>query len=273
MSKKRNASLRLGQYYPTDSFIHSLDPRPKLTGILLYIIAVLFANSFTMFAVLYAFSIIVIGLSRVPVSMMLRSIRFIIILSVITGVLNAFFFMGETVLWSSPGGLFQITAEGLYQAGIIILRLIALVGFASVLTLTTSPISLTDGLEKMLDPLKRFHCPVHEFAMMMSISLRFIPILMDETDKIIKAQTARGADFKNGSLSDRLRCIVAMIIPLFISALKRAEDLAVAMEARGYQGGEGRTRLKELHWRGRDTVSVGISLAILLSMLFMRYYR
>lgn len=272
MSRKKKASLRWGQYYPADSIIHSLDPRTKLTGIFLYIIAVFFANNFTMFAVLYAFSILIIAASRVPLKMVLASIKFIVILSIITGILNAFFFDGETILWASTGGFLQITAEGLYKAGIIILRLIALVGFASILTLTTSPISLTDGLEKMLNPLKRVHCPVHEFAMMMSISLRFIPILMDETDKIIKAQTARGADFRSGSLSDRLRCIIAMVIPLFISALKRAEDLAVAMEARGYHGGEGRTRLKELHWHLRDSVATVVSVLLLLMMIVMHYY-
>lgn len=263
------SKVRLGSYYPAESVIHSLDPRTKLTALVLYIIAVFFADSYTLFALLYAFGIMVVFLSRVPLSKVMRSIRGVLVLLLLTGILNIFFTPGDTVLWQ--WGVLTLTTEGIHRGALMMLRLIALIAFSAMLTLTTTPILLSDGVESMFRPLKKYKLPVHEFSMMMTIALRFIPILMDEADKIMKAQRSRGGDLASGSVGKRIKGLVAIIIPLFFNALKRADDLAIAMEARGYEGDNGRTKLKELEWKTADTVATVVTVLLLAAVIIMRY--
>lgn len=262
-------SVRWGSYYRTDSVIHRLDPRTKLVGLLIFIIGVFFADTFPLFALVYAFGFGVILLSHVPIGKVLKSIRGILVLLILTGILNMLFTPGDTILWH--WGWLVITKEGVIKGGLMMLRLIALIAFSSILTLTTTPISLSDGVEHLLKPLRRFRFPVHEFAMMMTIALRFIPILMEEADKIMKAQRSRGGDLRTGSIAQRLKGIVAIMIPLFFNALKRADDLAVAMEARCYQGGEGRTSIRELHWAVRDTLAIFVVIAVVAVLAICRW--
>lgn len=263
------SKVRFGAYYPGNSVIHRLDPRAKLIGLIIYIAAVFMCNSYTLFAMMYLFGIAVVLASRVPLSKVLKSIRGVLILLILTGVLNIFFTPGDTVLWQ--WGFLTLTAEGLNRGALMVLRLIGLIAFSSILTLTTTPILLADGVESLFRPLKKFKFPVHEFSMMMTIALRFIPILMDEADKIMKAQRSRGGDLSSGSLKHRLKGIVAIIIPLFFSALKRAEDLAIAMEARGYEGDNGRTKLRQLCWRGRDSLALILVIALAATVVIMRF--
>ena len=244
--------ITLGQYYPADSVIHKLDPRVKLLGTVLYIVSLFVFGKPVNSLRAAVFLIILIRLSKVPVSFMVRGLRAIFILMLITAVFNLFLTPGTVVwqLWK-----LKITKEGIRVAILMVIRLILLVMGSSLMTLTTTPNDLTDGMEKGLGFLKKIHVPVHEIAMMMSIALRFIPILMEETDKIMKAQSARGADFDTGNLIQKAKSLVPVLVPLFISAFRRANDLAMAMEARGYHGGEGRTKMRPLEYHRNDHIA------------------
>lgn len=241
--------ITLGQYYPADSVIHKLDPRTKLFGTLLFIISVFSFDGLLGFGVITLFMFGIIYLSKVPLSFMVRGLRAIVILLLIAGALNLFLTPGQPLitLWK-----IVITKEGVKNASLMTVRMIYLIMGTSVMTLTTTPNQLTDGLEKSLRPLSKIHVPVHEIAMMMSIALRFIPILIEETDKIMKAQMARGADFESGGLIKKAKNMVPLLVPLFVSAFRRANDLALAMEARCYVGGDGRTKMKPLVYEKRD---------------------
>lgn len=251
-----------GNYYPVDSLVHRLDPRCKLTVSLIFLTTVFFADNFLMFAVMYAFAALSVFLCKIPVKMILRSLRVIIFLSVLTGVLNGCFISGEKLFQLGP---LVFSEEGLLKGGLMILRLILLIGFSSLLMFTTTAVQLTDGLEDMFKPLAKLRVPTHELAMMISIALRFIPILMREVDSITKAQRARGVDFRN------VKNVIALIIPLFASSLQRASDLAVAMEARGYSGGEGRTKYHQLTWCLRDTLTIIITVVFSAAIIVWRF--
>lgn len=247
--------ITLGQYYQTDSVIHRLDPRVKLVTTVCYIISLFIVNNIIGYLIAGIFLAVMIKLSRVPLKFMVRGMKSIIFLLIIAVVFNLFLTPGEVVVtfWK-----LKITREGIRLAVFMAIRLIFLIMGSSVMTLTTTPNNLTDGLEKLLGPLKIFKVPVHEIAMMMSIALRFIPILLEETDKIMKAQIARGADFESGNLIKKAKSLVPLLIPLFISAFRRANDLAMAMEARCYRGGEHRTKMKPLIYKKRDFVAYGM---------------
>lgn len=247
--------ITLGQYYPADSVLHRLDPRVKFVGTLLFIISVFVFHTFPGYGVATIFLVAMIGISKVPVKFMFKGLKAIFIVLLITVVFNMILTPGE-VLWRL--GFLRVTREGLIMAGKMVIRLTYLVIGSSIMTLTTTPNQLTDGLESILAPLKVVKVPVHEIAMMMSIALRFIPILLEETDKIMKAQIARGADFESGNLIQKAKSMVPLLVPLFISAFRRANDLAMAMEARCYNGGEGRTQMKPLRYNGRDYAAYAI---------------
>ncbi len=242
--------ITLGQYYPADSPIHRLDPRVKLFGTFVYILSLFLFRDVVGFAVVTVFLVCVIRSSKVPFSYMVKGLKAILVLMVVTALFNLFLTPGDRVLFSY--GILKITLEGVKNAGFMLVRLIYLIVGTSVMTLTTTPNQLTDGLEKALMPLSKVKVPVHSIAMIMSIALRFIPILIEETDIIMKAQTARGADFENGNLVKRTKAMVPLLVPLFVSAFRRADDLAMAMEARCYMGGAGRTKMKPLRYRKED---------------------
>ncbi|SET35067.1 energy-coupling factor transporter transmembrane component T family protein [[Clostridium] polysaccharolyticum] len=242
--------ITIGQYYPEDSFIHRLDPRVKLLGTVLFIISLFTFSSFSGYIVAALFLGTVIKISKVPLGYIIKGLKSLLMIMLFAVVFNVFFSTGERVLYEY--GVIHITAEGLRNAAFLSIRLVFLIIGSSLMTFTTTPTQLTDGIEKVLGPLNKIKVPVHEIAMMMSIALRFIPILMEELDKIMKAQTARGADFENGKLIERVKAMVPILIPLFISAFRRANDLAMAMEARCYRGGTGRTKMKPLTYKKLD---------------------
>lgn len=257
--------ITIGQYYPADSVIHRLDPRVKLMGTFLYIISLFSFRGIAGFLLATLLLIAVIRLSKVPFSYMVKGLKAIVILMVITAVFNLFLTPGDEVLvhvW-----VFTITLQGVKNAALMLLRLIYLIVGASIMTLATTPNQLTDGLEKALMPLSKIKAPVHAIAMMMSIALRFIPILIEETDIIMKAQMARGADFENGNLVRRAKSMAPLLVPLFVSAFRRADDLAMAMEARCYVGGSGRTKMKPLRYAKRDYLAYVI-LAVYIGGIF-----
>ena len=241
--------ITIGQYYPANSLIHRLDPRVKLLGTIVFVVTVFFVNDLVGVILATAALAAVIGLSKVPLKYMLKGLKAIFILMLFTVLLNIFLTPGTELV---RFGIFKITKEGLVLAGKTAIRLIYLIVGSTIMTLTTTPNHLTDGLEKALGPLKKVHFPVHELAMTMSIALRFIPILMEETDKIMKAQQARCADFESGNLIQRMKSLIPILVPLFILAIRRANDLAMAMEARCYHGGVGRTKMKPLVYARRD---------------------
>lgn len=255
-----------GRYIPSDSFVHRMDPRSKLIFIFAFICIVFLANNAVTYAVLGAFTLSAMLSVKVPLKFLLGGLKPVMWLVLFTFLLHIFFTQEGEVL--ADFGFIKIYEEGLRQAIFISLRFTYLIIVTTLLTLTTSPISITDGLETLLNPLKKIRFPVHEMALMMSISLRFIPTLMEETDKIIKAQTARGAELATGPVKERIKSIVPLLIPLFVGAFKRAEDLATAMEARGYKGGEGRTKYRVLKWTGTDTAVLG-SLVVLAAVLLV----
>lgn len=255
--------ITLGQYYPEQSVIHRLDARTKILGTLQYIIEVFLVNSFAGFGLVILALGILIGISRVPVRFIFKGLKAVAFIILLTFVLNLFMFDG-TVLWHWK--FLTITYEGLYRSCFMALRLILLIIGTSMLTLTTKPMELTDGLEKLLKPFNRLGLPSHEIALMMSIALRFIPTLLEETDKIMKAQQARGADFESGSLIQRVKNMIPILIPLFVGSFRIAQDLALAMEARCYHGGVGRTRMKEIVFSRRDGVA-GVLLAVFLGIV------
>lgn len=247
--------ITLGQYYQTDSVIHRLDPRVKLVTTLCYIISLFIVDNWIGYVIAGIFLLMVIKLSKVPFKFMVRGMKSIVFLLLFAAVFNLFLTPGESVLefWK-----LSITKEGIRLASLMAVRLVFLIMGSSVMTLTTTPNNLTDALEKLLGPLRVLKVPVHEIAMMMSIALRFIPILLEETDKIMKAQIARGADFESGNLIKKVKSMVPLLVPLFISAFRRANDLAMAMEARCYRGGEHRTKMKPLVYKKRDGLAYGI---------------
>lgn len=259
-------NITIGQYYPVKSPIHSLDPRTKIICVFLYIVTLFFAYDYYSYTSAILFSLAIIFLSRIPLKTILKGLKPIIIFVIITALIHVFLTPG-TEIWRWK--VLKITKEGVNQAIFTACRLILLIGVSSLLTLTTTPIALTDGLERLLHPFKKIGLPAHELAMMMTIALRFIPTLLEETDKIMKAQMSRGANFTSGSLIKRSKALVPLLVPLFISAFKRAEELALAMEARGYHGGEGRTRMRVLKMHSIDLVSIGV---VLIFSFYMWYY-
>ncbi|NLG86349.1 MAG: energy-coupling factor transporter transmembrane protein EcfT [Firmicutes bacterium] len=252
--------ITLGQYVPGDSLLHRLDPRTKIIGSMLYIIALFLLKSWVGYVSITVFSIALVILSALPWRYVLRGIRPIFYIVLFTLVLNFFLTPGEVVWQLGP---LKVTAEGIELGIFMGWRLLLLVLTTSLLTLTSSPIALTDGIEYLLRPFKKIGVPAHELAMMMTIALRFIPTLLEETDKIMKAQMARGADFETGNIVQRARGMIPLLVPLFVSAFRRADELATAMEARCYRGGEGRTRLRELQFAGRDWVAMAVSIFVL----------
>ena len=254
--------ITLGQYYPAKSALHRLDPRTKLIGTLVFIVSVFLFHTFLGYAVATVFLGGMILTSKVPVKFMFKGLKAIFLILMITVVFNILLTPGD-VLWQ--WGILRVTKEGLSLAGRMAIRLAYLVIGSSVMTLTTTPNQLTDGLERLLRPLNKIHVPVHEIAMMMSIALRFIPILLEETDKIMKAQIARGADFETGNIIQKAKNMVPLLVPLFISAFRRANDLALAMEARCYHGGDHRTQMKPLKYAGCDYLAYGV-LALYLAV-------
>lgn len=244
--------ITIGQYYPGNSLLHRLDPRVKFVGTLMFIISLFLFQGWVGYLIATAVLVIMIKVSKVSFSFMVKGLKAIVVLLVITLAFNIFLTPG-TVIWQWK--FLKITEEGLILAGKMAVRLVELVMGASLMTLTTTPNQLTDGLERLLRPLNKIHVPVHELALVMSIALRFIPILMEETDKIMKAQIARGADFESGGVIKKIKAMVPLLVPLFVSAFRRANDLALAMEARCYHGGDGRTQMKPLQYAGRDRIA------------------
>ena len=242
--------ITLGQYFPGKSPLHRMDPRTKLIGIVLYIVALFLAKTALTYGILFTVLVTLIAISRVPLKSIVRGMKPVVFILIFTAILNLLYTPGETVLWS--WWILTITLEGVQTAIFMVVRIMMLITATFLLTYTTSPILLTDGIESLLRPLKHIRVPVHELAMMMSIALRFIPTLIEETDKIMSAQRARGADFESGSLLRRAKALVPLLVPLFISAFRRADELAVAMECRCYHGGEGRTRMRQLKYHALD---------------------
>lgn len=259
--------ITIGQYYPVDSVIHRLDPRTKLFGTLIYIISLFFADSIWCYLAATLFLAGAVRLSKVPFRFIVRGLKSIVMLLLLSVSFNLFLTDGQVLV---RFGFLKITEEGLCLALFMGLRLLYLVIGSSIMTLTTTPNELTDGLEKSLGFLNHIHVPVHEISMMMSIALRFIPILIEETDKIMKAQMARGADFESGNLIQRAKSMIPLLVPLFVSAFRRATDLAMAMEARCYRGGEGRTKMKPLRYASRDRLTYLILLLYLAAVLVIR---
>ena len=262
--------ITLGQYFPGNSPVHRLDPRTKLIFLVVYIVALFTAVSWISYAVMFAFLASAIAISKIPLKSLVRGMKPLVLILVFTGVLNVFFTPGETKLVSF--WVITVTLEGLVRAFFMMLRILMLITGTFLLTYTTSPISLTDGLESLLGPLKVLRMPVHELAMMMCIALRFIPTLIEETDKIMSAQKARGADFESGNLMNRVKALVPILVPLFISAFRRADELATAMECRCYQGGDGRTKMKLLRYKRLDYNAFVISLLLLAAVVLLRSF-
>ena len=259
--------ITLGQYFPGNSVVHRLDPRTKLIMLVVYIVALFTASGWVSYGLCFAFLVTCIWASKIPVKSIVRGMKPLVFILVFTGVLNLFFTGGEKVLvkfW-----VITVTQEGLVRAVFMVARILMLITATFLLTYTTSPISLTDGLEALLNPLKKIRVPVHELSMMMCIALRFIPTLIEETDKIMSAQKARGADFESGSLMQRVRALVPILVPLFISAFRRADELATAMECRCYQGGDGRTKMKLLRYKRNDFSAFGIGGILLAGVILL----
>ncbi len=261
-------SMIIGRYVPSDSIIHKMDPRSKLMLVFFFVCIVFLANNVVTYGILGVYTLILIMLSKIQLRFLINGLKPILFIIVFTFLLHIFFTKEGDILFDL--GWLKVYEGGLKQGIFISLRFTYLILITTLLTLSTTPISLTDGLEKLLNPFKKVKLPVHELALMMSIALRFIPTLMEETSKIMKAQTARGVDFSSGPIKDRVGAIVPLLVPLFVSSFKRAEELAIAMEARGYRGGEGRTKYRLLHWGMADTLLI-LSLVILTVILF--YFR
>ena len=262
--------ITLGQYFPGKSVIHRLDPRTKLVFLVIYIVALFLAVNWVSYGVMFAFLVFAIAISGIPLKSFVRGMKPLLFILIFTGVLNVFFTAGETVLvefW-----IITITLEGVIRAIFMLARILMLVTGTFLLTYTTSPISLTDGLESLLSPLKKIKVPVHELSMMMCIALRFIPTLIEETDKIMSAQKARGADFESGNLMERFKELVPILVPLFISAFRRADELATAMECRCYQGGDGRTKMKLLRYKARDFYTYGVGALLIAAVCVLRSF-
>lgn len=259
--------ITLGQYFPGNTVVHRLDPRTKLLMVVVYIVALFLAKWWVSYGVMLAFLVTAVMLSHIKPKALFRGLKPLIVIMVFTALINLFYSDGEVLVkfW-----IFRITREGIVQAAFLVLRIMMLVTGTFLMTYTTSPIALTDGMESLLSPLKKLHFPVHELSMMMSIALRFIPTLIEETDKIISAQKARGADFESGNIIQRVKNMVPLLVPLFISAFRRANDLALAMEARCYHGGEGRTQMKPLRYQTRDYAAYGVLVTYLVCSIGLR---
>ena len=256
--------ITLGQFFPGNSPIHNLDPRAKLVAMICYIVALFMGQWFVTYAILLVVLIAVVAVSTVKPKALVRGLKPVVFILVFTAVLNIFYTPGEPLVsfW-----IFTITKEGILHAFFMVVRIIMLITCTFLLTYTTSPLSLTDGLESLMGPLKKLRVPVHELSMMMSIALRFIPTLIEETDKIMSAQKARGADFESGNLIQKAKALIPILVPLFISAFRRADELATAMECRCYHGGEGRTKLHVLKYQGRDYIALVMGAVILAGVI------
>ena len=254
--------ITLGQYFPGNSIIHRLDPRTKLIMLVVYIAALFMASGWVAYLMLFACLALIIKVSTIPVKSIVKGMKPLVMILIFTGILNLFFTQEGRELVNIAGKII-ITSGGVSRAAMMVARILMLITCTFLLTYTTSPIALTDGLEALMGPLKKVGVPVHELSMMMCIALRFIPTLIEETDKIMCAQKARGADFENGSLMDRAKALIPILVPLFISAFRRADELATAMECRCYQGGEGRTKMKMLRYHREDFISFGFGILII----------
>ena len=261
--------MTIGQYYPAKSLLHRMDPRMKLVLTLLFIVVVFLPRNWVGLGAAAVFLAVVIGLSRLPLRLMWRSIKPILLLVLFTSLLNMFYVTGGTPLLDV--GFIHITSQGVYSAVFIAARILCLILGSSLLTYTTTPTALTDAIEYLLRPLRVIHVNAHDIAMMMTIALRFIPTLLEETNRIMKAQTARGANFTSGSLIQRGKNMIPLLVPLFVSAFRRADDLATAMEARCYRGGEGRTRMNELSYTYRDGIAMAAVLIVTIVLAVMRW--
>ena len=262
--------ITLGQYFPGNSLIHRLDPRTKLIMLVVYIVVLFMANGFVSYGILLIFLLSIIRVSRVPGKAFLRGMKPLLFILIFTALLNLFMTPGERILidvW-----VITITLEGVIRAIFMLARIAMLIACTFLLTYTTSPISLTDGLESLLSPLKYIKVPVHELAMMMCIALRFIPTLIEETDKIMSAQKARGADFETGKLMERVKALIPILVPLFISAFRRADELATAMECRCYHGGEGRTKMKLLRFKRHDILAFGAGVLLIAAIVVLAQF-
>ena len=259
--------ITLGQYFPGDTVVHKLDPRTKILLVVVYIVALFQANGWIGYALVTGFTLLCMALSKIRPAAMFKGVKPMLFIIALTALLNIFYTDGTPVL---PGWI--ITREGIERAVQMMLRIVLLISGTFLLTYTTSPIALTDGLELLLNPLKKLKAPVHEMTMMMSMALRFIPTLISETDKIMSAQKARGADFETGSLARRAKALLPILVPLFVSAFKRADELAVAMESRCYHGGEGRTRMKQLRYQRRDWIALAVGAAFLALMFVLKRF-
>lgn len=261
--------ITLGQFFPGTSLAHRLDPRSKIILTVVYIVGLFCAESFVSYGLMVALLVTGVKVSGVAPKALVKGLKPVLFIICFTAVLNLFYTPGEILaqFW-----IFKITKEGIFTAFFMALRISMLIMGTFLLTYTTSPIALTDGLESLLGPLKKVKVPVHELSMMMSIALRFIPTLIEETDKIMSAQKARGADFESGSLLDRAKALVPILVPLFISAFRRADELAIAMECRCYHGGEGRTKLHVLRYQTRDYLVMGSYAVILVSVLTLAHF-
>ena len=260
--------ITIGQYYDVNSPVHRLDPRTKIVGTVLYIIGLFCVKNILGFLVAGLGLLAIVRVAKIPLAFILRGLKTVMVLLLFTVILNIFLVKGDP-LWQC--GFLTISRQGVYTAVFMALRLVLLIIGCSMMTLTTTPIELTDGIERLLRPLKRIKVPVHDIAMIMSIALRFIPILLEETDKIMKAQTARGADFESGGLVAKAKSLIPVLVPLFISAFRRADELATAMEARCYRGDEGRTRMKELKYTAADHVARGLMVLFVAALIAARY--
>ena len=263
--------ITLGQYFPGNSVVHRLDPRTKLILLIVYIVALFLAVNWVSYAVMAAFLVFVVKISTIPPKSIVKGMKPLLMILVFTGVLNIFFTVGEGEplidFW-----IFTIYTDGLVRAIFMVVRILLLISGTFLLTYTTSPISLTDGLESLMNPLKVLKVPVHELSMMMCIALRFIPTLIEETDKIMAAQKARGADFESGNLMDKAKALVPILVPLFISAFRRADELATAMECRCYQGGDGRTKMKLLRYNLLDFKAFGVGAVLFAVIIVLRVF-
>lgn len=262
--------ITLGQYFPGNSPVHRLDPRTKLVLLVAYIAALFTAGNWASYCICFMFLALAVIVSTIPLKSILRGMKPLVMILIFTGVLNIFFTSGEKVLIH----FWRITVywEGVVRAFFMMVRILMLISGTFLLTYTTSPISLTDGLESLLSPLKKLRFPVHELSMMMCIALRFIPTLIEETDKIMSAQKARGADFESGNLMQRVKSLVPILVPLFISAFRRADELATAMECRCYHGGDGRTKMKLLRYKLGDLKAYGVGAVLLAVVIVLRCY-
>jgi len=260
--------ITIGQYYPSDSTIHRLDPRIKLIATLIFMASIFVINTYWGYSVVLLSMLAMIKLSNIPVKLIVKGIKPLKWIILFTFIINLLFIPGD-VIWSF--GIFKITSQGLSQAIFMATRLIFLVAGTSILTLTTSPIELTDGIERLLKPFNKVGLPVHELAMMMTIALRFIPTLLDETDKIMKAQMSRGADFESKNIINRAKNLVPLLVPLFVSAFRRADELAMAMEARCYRGGDNRTKMREIVMTKADYIAWVVQIIYLIAIVATRF--